>query len=108
MQPGRARERQKRVAAVGVSPVLGGGEQCMRREQPDEEDHQCGPSCESFEVIRGHSRSFEVISTPIKHVVIRGHQRSSEVIRAPIKHVARELALHSVLARVLMHVVHAL
>jgi hypothetical protein len=33
---------------------------------------------------------------------------SSEVIRAPIKHVARELALYSVLARVLMHVVHAL
>ena len=98
MQPDRARERQKRVAAVGVSPVLGGGEQCMRREQPEEGDHQCGPSCEPFEVIRGHSRS-------------SAHQSSmwsSEVIRAPIQHVARELALYSVLARVLMHVVHAL
>ena len=78
MQPGRARERQKRVAAVGVSPVLGGGEQCMRREQPDEEDHKCGQS----EVISGHPRSSEVISTPIKHVVIRGHQHTNQACGA--------------------------
>ena len=105
MQPSRARGRQKRVAAVGVSPVLGGSKQCMRREQPDEGGNQrssvvirsnaCATSslmrkiigavhrCES-EVIRGHPRSSEVLRGPQRSSeVLRGPQRSSEVIRGP-------------------------
>ena len=74
MQPSRARGRQKRVAAVGVSPVLGGSKQCMRREQPDEGGNQ-----RSSVVIRSNACA----TSSLMREVIRGHQWSSEAMHAP-------------------------
>ena len=74
MQPSRARGRQKRVAAVGVSPVLGGSKQCMRREQPDE-----GGSQRSSVVIRSNACA----TSSLMRGAIRGHQWSSEAMHAP-------------------------